>query len=426
MFKKFTLFLFTIIFLTGCMPTPIEKTKENNSQKSMISRSLTNLGNTYRVNKKIKSAKKGESLLVAFVGSSAFVANEENKSVSDYSVSKISELFKSKAEINVLNFSIYGANSTLGNIMLNKKVLSSHPDIIFLDYAIFDKHEQENRESFENIIRTCLSQENEPQIVIFLNAKSDGNVKQDFMEQIAKYYNLPIINVANAVLPEISSGRMKADTFFADKTTLTDEGMQIVADFTENYLKTAQKQRKDKSYTIPTPMYPNAALQNPKFIDAINIQADNDGSYVRTKLENQTFDSKIEYLTNTENNPFIFTVDANGIFLVTPVSNKYKDIVEIYVNGKKTQEINLQTENEQDIPTAFKIFSAAKPEKVAIAIKMKEEPKKDENLLEEIQQKEMSNETTNIEEKEENPVIDNKKDFRFFGIALTKNKMSDK
>jgi len=426
MFKKIALFLFTIIFLTGCMPAPIEKTKEDNSQKSMISRSLTNLGNTYRVNKKIKSAKKGESLLVAFVGSSAFVANEENKSVADYSASKISELFKSKAEINVLNFSIYGANSTLGNIMLNKKVLSNHPDIIFLDYAIFDKHEQEDRESFENIIRTCLSQENEPQIVIFLNAKSDGNAKQDFMEQIAKYYNLPIINVANAVLPEISSGRMKADTFFADKTALTDAGMQILADFTENYLKTAQKQRKDKSYTIPTPMYPNAALQNPKFIDAINIQADNDGSYVRTKLENQTFDSKIEYLTNTENNPFIFTVEANGIFLVTPVSNNYKDIVEIYVNGKKTQEINLQTENEQDIPTAFKIFSATKPEKVAIAIKMKEEPKKDENLLEEIQQEEMTDETTNIEEKEETPVIDNKKDFRFFGIALTKNKMSDK
>ena len=150
-------------------------------------------------------------------------------------------------------------------------------------------------------------------------------------------------------------------------------------------------------------MYTQSNIIKPKYIDAKDIQADNDGSYVREKNENNIFSSKIKYLTDTENIPFIFTVEANNIYIILPVSKNRTDVAEIYINAKKTQEINTYAENEEDIPKVFKIFSSNKSELIAVAIKIKE--------------------TENIEEgkTEETENIEQKKDFEFWGIAYTKD-----
>ena len=405
MIKKASLLLIITLFLTGCMPSPIEKTKENKYQTSMISRALTSEGNNYRISNKIREIKKGEPIIIGFIGSSTFVEKENETSVAQYSLEKIKKLFSSKANLKYTNLSIKNTDSIFGNIIIKKKFLKDQPDIIFLDYSAFDKNEQEDREAFESIIRTCLEQENEPQIIIILNSNAENIIKQDFMEQLAKYYNLPVINVNNALLPEISSGRLKAEDLFIDleKKELSEAGKNTVADIITNYFVKIQKQRKDKDYIIPTQMYTQSNIMKPKYIDAKDIQADNDGSYVREKNENNIFSSKIKYLTDTENIPFIFTVEANNIYIILPVSKNRTNIAEIYINAKKTQEINTYAENEEDIPKVFKIFSSNKSELIAVAIKIKE--------------------TENIEEgkTEETENIEQKKDFEFWGIAYTKD-----
>ena len=422
MLKRIIVILFSVVLLAGCLPSPITDTHKNSFQKSMISRSLVNIGNTERINSKIKYAKKGEKLLVAFVGTFAFVEDENGQSVADTAVSQIKNLLGKKADVELLNFSVYGMTSEFGNIMLNREVLSKKPDVIFLDYAIFDGHEQSDRENFEAIIRSCIQQENNPQVVLFLSSKSDGSPKQDFMEQIAKYYNLPIISSSVAFLPEYSSGRMKADEIYSDKLKYTDTGKQYIADFCTNYFAKVQKVRADKEYIIPPSMYPNLSVQNPKFVDAADIQAENDGSYIRAENKNnKLFKSRIEYLTNADNIPFIFIVEADNVYIVAPVSKNRKDVFEILINGKKTKEFETYAENEEDMPQVFKVYSAQNPEKVAVAVQIKEQ-KQEENAENPDNPDNPQEENQTVQDNPEvNPV--KYKDFEFWGIAYTNNKL---
>lgn len=415
MFKRLLLILMAVLILTGCMPAPIEKTQTTaEPDKGMIIRSLSSVGNTYRINKKLKLAKKGEPLVIAYVGSSVF-SDKTDSSVSNLSFEHIKTFIGKKAHLTKLNAGVEDSTSILGNILLKRDILSKKPDIVFFDYAVFDTPSQDCREAFEAMIRNTLYSENEPQVVILLNSESDGSSKQDFMEQVGRYYNLPIINVATAVQPEISSGRTPYEKFYTDKQ-LSEYGKETVAKFLDNYVKQASKVKNDKEYVVPQMMYRNSTSHNVKFLDAQNIQSINDGSYFRGQTSSKDFPHKIEFMTNTGNIPFTFKLDADNVFLIMPVSIHRNDVIQVEVNGKKMAKIDTKGNFDNDVPQAFKIFSSPKTEKVTIAIKVLDEEELNTDFSQNPQE----------ENKEEMQKVKNamnapENDFEFWGIAYTKH-----
>lgn len=413
MFKRLILVLVAVIFLTGCMPSPITKTKESKTEHNMIVRSLVSSGNTFRINQKIKAAKKGEKTVIAFVGSSVFSEKSDSQVIQKKTCVLIKDFIGKKANLEFFHYGNSSFNSFICNLGLKNIILKQNPDIIFIDYAVYDTSGPESREAFEALVRTCLLHESQPQVVVILNSKSDGQPKQDFMEQTAKYYNLPYINIAEAVQPEISSGRMAKNKFYNDEFTVTEYGQDIIAKILENYLEQSFKERKDKNYTIPAPMYQNNSITNIKYIAAENIQADNFGSYLREKNNKQFFENKIVYMTDTGNSPFIFTLEADNIWLVAPVSSEREDIAEIYINGKKMTEIISKGVSSEDLPNVFKIYSSEKKEKIAVGIKIK-----DKDEVTDLTQAPSDNEAESFSD-----VLPQKKlkNFEFWGIAYTNN-----
>lgn len=421
-------FLATLILTTclasGCaqMPKPITETKTSQAEKNMIVRSLSYDGNNFRINKKLKSAKSGEPLKIAFVSSSTFTDDKSKDVSTAEEVTKaVKNYLGEKSDVSFINCGIKGANSLLGKVMIEKILSESNPDLIFIDFAGYEKNEQEIREVFEALLRECLEQENSPQVVVLISADADGDGKQDFMEQTARYYNLPIIDIANAFFPEISSGRAKSEKFYIDNSQLTKYAQNSLADFIINYFKTVQSNKKDKTYDIPSPMYQNTDGFDIKQISPKTLQADNDGSYVRENNNNKFFKNKITYLTNTGNNPFLFTINAKKIYLTVPVSNQRKDIAEIYINGKKSIEINTNDNSEEDLPRVFKIYSGEQCERTNVAIKIKEdvsenaENKKNSEMIFATKEEEP---TSNKEEKNQIPEIQYKP-FEIWGISYT-------
>lgn len=421
MFKRLLLILMAVLILTGCMPAPIDKkqTVVPEPEKSMVTRSLSAVGNTFRINKKLKLAKKGEPIVVAYVGSSIFYDKSEN-SVSDLSFEYIKTFLGKKAHLKKITSGVEDSTSILGNILLKRDVLSKKPDIIFLDYAVFDTPNQDCREAFEAIIRNSLACENEPQVVILLNTNSDGSYKQDFMEQVGRYYNLPIINVATAIQPEISSGRASFSKFYTEDGKLNEYGKQTVAKLLDNYILQASKIKKDKSYIVPQMMYRNSTSHNIKFLDAQNIQSINDGSYFRGKTKNEDFPNKIEYMTNTGNLPFTFKLDANNVFLIMPVSTARNDVIQVEVNGKKIAKIDTKGNFDNDVPQAFKIFSSSKTDKVTVSIKLVDEEEVNTDFSQNPEENDKEDMHENMQ-KVKNAMNTPENDFEFWGIAYTKH-----
>lgn len=422
MYKQLIAVVTSIILLAGCMPAPITETKESKIEQNMIIRSLASVGNTYRVNQKIKAAKKGEKTVIAYAGTSTLTQDKENDiSAAKKSFDLITETFGKKANTEYINFNLYAADSFIGNLAFTENILSKNPDIIFLDFAVFDSSKPDCRESFESIVRTCLADENRPQIVILLNSNANGLPKQDFMEQIAKYYNLPVINVATAVQPEFSSGRMQKNTFYTDENNITAYGKETLAKFCENYIKQSSKDKKDKNYTVPSPMYTNGNIENIKYLSVKNIETediDNQKSFEKINTDNKIFKEKISFSNENKKNIFLFKIKADNIWLILPVSTDREDIAEIYINGKKHKEINPKENSEKDIIKAFKIYSSDTTEEVAVGIKIKEQiqEEEDKSTIETILEKDIK------AEQEEDITEQNKKelkDFEFFGIAYT-------
>ncbi len=362
-----------MFFLTGCMPSPIEHTNNNSFDRQMISRSLSNTGNTYRINKILKNADK--PVLIAFTGSSAFVSDEKGNSAAALATEKIKDLFKKKADFNYINYSLFGTTSELANIAIREKLKKA--DIIFIDYAVFDGREQEDREAFEELVRTCLEQENEPQVIIFLNAKADGNINTEYMEQIAKYYNLPVINAQTALLPEITSGRKNIDSVFEDKNKYTEEGQKYIANFCSNYFKVTGKNHKDRRYTLPASM--NRNLPEFEYVKAEDIKSENEEVFnLKNFPENKIFKNGTEITKDTEN-PYTFIEEANNIYLILQVSPENNAVAEIFINGKKTMEIN--TANDIEMPKVFKVYSGTDAEKTAVSIKLKDSETETNNII---------------------------------------------
>lgn len=404
MLKRFLLLICVMTCLSGCMPYRIETTTVNPVEQAMISRSLTNIGNTDRINKKILSAKEGKPLTVAFLGSSLFV-EEDEQSVSKIIFYKIKDFIGEKADLEYINFSKNGTNSIFGSLFLEKEILSKNPDLIFIDYSVYETNEQDNREAFESIVRRCLLQKNSPQVIIVQNSLSNGESKQDTSEQIAKCYNLPIINIPNAFQPEITSARDKTETFYADKLSYTDKAKKYISDFIENYLKISQKTGTEP-YMLPQKMYYDELTKNPKLVDFNTLQIENKGSFEQTG-------NSLKIIKNNKYEPFIFTLNANNIYLVIPVGKNRNNIAEIYINAKKTTEINTMANNENDICKVFKIYSSNKKENIAVAVKI---PEKTDEINEELKTEDTQNE--NIQEN-----TNCNDTFEIYEIAYTENEI---
>ena len=99
-----------------------------------------------------------------------------------------------------------------------------------------------------------------------------------------------------------------------------------------------------------------------------------------------------------------------------------KDIAEIYINGKKTGEIETNAFYEQDFPKAFKVYSSDKTEKIVVSFRIKEIDDKDTNEKTITETENIVN-REDIKEIEKNEITEqtNSKNFELWGIAYTNN-----
>lgn len=371
LFKKFFVFFICILFFSGCTTNVIKKkSPELTVYENMVNRSLLFEGNTERLKEKLHKAKKGEKVVVAYLGGSITEdRGVENKNYARHSFEKLVGYTGKKANLEYINTGISGTNSVFGNTIADKEVLSKNADIIFIEYATDDKPEQNFRESFESLIRNCLQNPNNPAVVLILSCNDKGESRQDFMIQLGKYYNLPVISVANAVIPEISASRMKSEEYFTDDINPTEYGHRLMSDFIINYIKKAQKYKDTGNYEVPPRMYPKSVFENIRFISSKDLHADNDGSFIRKSLnKGKFFKYTAEFLPDTGNKPFEFSLFTNNLFIVVPTYTNENSAADVYINDKKSATVSLKSENGINAPKSVLLYSAEKPSLLKVKI----------------------------------------------------------
>lgn len=334
--------------------TQTEKQPETAEEyhEAMVKRSLTSIGNPARIKAKIEQAKSGERIVVAYIGGSITegYAGGADGCYAKLSYNYFAESYGTGDNVEYVNAGLSGTASTVGNLCVQRDVLAYDPDIVFIEYAVNDSQDIFTKSSYESLVKTLLTQENEPAVVLVFNRTTDGYSAQEYMKSIGEHYSLPMISVVDAITPEIDEGRMKREDFSVDAAHPSADGHRLISEFIEHMYKTADTAPK-QPYELPqeaiySTHYINAAMATLTMPNE-NITVTDIGGFAETAAEGNGFTGYWEYHPRTaeSTDPIKLTAKGSAFFLIYRTNNtKAMGAVDIYINGEFVKTINSREE----------------------------------------------------------------------------------
>lgn len=210
--------------------------------KTMIEKSLMQLGNTERLSKVIDKAKKGENVTLGFIGGSitqgagAIPINE--KCYAKVFYEDFAKRYMNGGECIFVKAGVGGTPSELGMIRFERDVLrdgAAKPDLIVIEFAVNDEGDETKGVCYESLVRKALALPWKPAVVLLFAVFSNDWNLQDRLAPVGRNYGLPMVSVLDAVSPQFpllpAEGRViSKNQYFYDVYHPSNLGHQIMAD----------------------------------------------------------------------------------------------------------------------------------------------------------------------------------------------------
>lgn len=309
--------------------------KDELLDQEALDQALCTVGDASLIQAKMQKALAGEEVTVAYLGGSiteGYSAGAE-KCYAKLSFEKFKEAFGGGDNIKYVNAGISGTPSKLGNIRLQRDILSHDPDIVFIEFAVNDAMDDEHQAAYESIVRDLLEKDIAP--VLLFSRTETGYSAQSYMKKIGEYYNLPMISYADAVTYLLDNGKMQWKEFSDDYTHPNFKGHALVADMIGYYFEQAYASAPD---TKPNPDTPLTYMvqQGMQMFENADIEPESMGSW--KKGSNVAF-FKDGWSHDPEegNDPLVFRFKGKFAHIVykTVKTGDYGDIsIKIYVDGE--------------------------------------------------------------------------------------------
>ncbi len=310
---------------------------------AMVARSVVSTGNTAWLNRVFDKAESGGDITIAYVGGSiteGYAPGPRSpQCYASVSAAAFQETYCKGGTVTCQNNGLSGTPSVLGNLRVSDEVLPTEPDIIFLEFAVNDGMEMDYKVCYESLLRTCLEAKNEPAVICLFTYMETGHTCQEQQQEIGAHYDVGMISVRDAILPEMEAGRMKWSDYGDDDVHPTAAGHALLGEFIAEYFAEAKAKKADKSYEIPAETVYPALYTNGALHDAADLKY-RDGSW-NVGTNNQRFPAGFVYQKDTGNEGLSFTVTGKTLFLVYKVSNSTDyGMAGVYINGSLAGIVN--------------------------------------------------------------------------------------
>ncbi len=276
---------------------------------AMIERSLLSLGNVTRLKRAIDKAKRGEKVVVAYIGGS-ITQGAGAKPIQDKCYAYLSYLgfcqeFTKEKENNVefVKAGVGGTPSELGMIRYEKDVTDFgkiKPDVVIIEFAVNDEGDETEGVCFESLVRKVAKADYEPAVILnFAVFMNEWNL-EDRLVPIGEHYDLPMVSVKEAVVPQFAKDTVITKRqYFYDIFHPTNDGHRVMADCLIHLFQKAdqaQMPAMDSDFT-------RSPILGGEFEDVVLVDASNVEQYA--KVSQQGFDGKdteIQYVERDRNN----------------------------------------------------------------------------------------------------------------------------
>lgn len=213
---------------------------DSEDYREMIAHSLVSTGNNYRLKKVIERCKRGEEVVIAYIGGSitqgAGGKPINTKCYAYRSYEAFCKLFSPNEGRNVqyIKAGVGGTPSELGMVRYDRDVTQDgkiQPDLVVIEFAVNDEGDETKGISFESLVLKVLQAENKPAVLLnFAVFMNDWNL-QDRLQPIGERYELPMVSVKDAVVPQFEDNKVITKRqFFYDIYHPTNDGHRIMAD----------------------------------------------------------------------------------------------------------------------------------------------------------------------------------------------------
>jgi lysophospholipase L1-like esterase len=326
---------------------------KNEEYRKMIEASLISTGNNYRMKKVIEQAQNGEGVTIAYIGGSiteGASATKNEKSYAYQSYIYFKETFGKDSGDNVkfINAGMGGTPSALGVIRYDRDVTSYgqvKPDIVFIEFAVNDYQEPTKGAAYESMVRNVLNASNQPVVVLLFSVFQSKWNMQDVYIPIGNHYNLPMISIKDAVLPELESGSITEEVFFADIFHPTDFGHGIMTDCIKYYFSTANNEAvADTDIVIPATAKVGIYLEGIKMLDSVTTDDNvtvtpggfggSDSQLVKFATGQLSFPNNWKHISTNGGDSFKMTLNCkNLLFVYKSCANGDFGIADVYIDG---------------------------------------------------------------------------------------------
>lgn len=341
--------------------------------EKMVDRSLLSTGNMTRMANVFKRAQNGEPITAAYIGGS--ITEGYNAGTTEFYAKTCTDLLQGyfpDSTVTGVNAGISGTPSLLGNLRLERDVLSADPDIVFVEFAVNDGQESDYKNAYESLVRTLLTQDKNIAVVLLFTVLDSGYTCQEHMSQIGANYDLPMISVHDSVYEEIEAGRMTWQDYSNDQSHPNAYGHKCITDFVDNYyqkvLAAVDENTGDVDKDLPDPVF-SAKYMNMHYMD-------------RETMTGVELDGFKEYDThNNFHNGWMYKGSSGGsikfslkcsvLEMVFKAQNSDKyGAADIYVDGEKVKSVDSNMSDGWDNPVTAYLIDDADSAEHTVEIRM--------------------------------------------------------
>lgn len=271
--------------------------------RKMIAGSLVSTGNNYRLKKVIEKCKRGEDVTIAYIGGS-ITQGAGGKPIHTMcyayrSYAAFCEMFSPCGGDNVhyVKAGVGGTPSELGMVRYDRDVTKDgeiEPDLVVIEFAVNDEGDETEGVSFESLVMKILQAKQAPAVLLnFAVFMSDWNL-QDRLQPIGERYELPMVSVKDAVVPQFeTSDVITKRQFFYDIYHPTNDGHRIMADCIA-YLFDAVDKEEMAAEDISLDKEPVYGIQ---FKDIVRFDRKDADKYVEiSQTGYDAYDTEIQYV----------------------------------------------------------------------------------------------------------------------------------
>ncbi len=320
----------------------------DNVNDVMIKNSVVSEGNQARLAKLMRKAMQGEEVVVVtFGGSITQGASAMNPTLECYSI-RVLQWWQNTfpdGKFKLINAGIGATNSAIGVHRIGQDVLSQHPDLVIIEFAVNDKPtDLELLGTYEGIVRRLLENSDCAILLLFMATRSKITA-QPFQSAIGLYYDLPMISYLDAYgntdfwESQTLDGIHPLSDGHARVAILINAFMKKVLDNVMN-IKAVENQLPSNALTVNGKYYIGAHII-PLNTDIEEVTIKSSGAFVQSNIEYKAGHADISAnhsyygytFDGSSSGPIIITLgNCRNLFLLMK-RNETGGIATVSVNG---------------------------------------------------------------------------------------------